>query len=264
MPRDQGAWRRHPDPDADRARPGVRPGRRAGRRRRRLPGQAVRAGGAAGAAARAAPAQRRGRRPAPVRRYRTRCRGTPGKPPRRPAAADQDRIRVARIVRPQPGPGALTYADIRIGLGVRFRPGIERAVGLYQLFAAKDGRAAADPDRPRARLRAAGRGMSLRTRLAIAVGVVVFCALAIVAAVVYPAVGANLRGKNDQSLARVAKEAPAIAAKLKQAGAVGQLVPFGSTQLQIVPDAVAGPTNGFVGITDHDVQVASGRGKPYF
>jgi signal transduction histidine kinase len=106
--------------------------------------------------------------------------------------------------------------------------------------------------------------MSLRTRLAIAVGVVVFCALAIVAAVVYPAVGANLRGKNDQSLVRVAKEAPAIAAKLKQAGAVGQLVPFGSTQLQIVPDAVAGPTNGFVGITDHDVQVASGRGKPYF
>ena len=39
--------------------------------------------------------------------------------------------------------------------------------------------------------------MSLRTRVAIAVGVVVFCALAIVAAVVYPAVGANLRGKND-------------------------------------------------------------------
>ena len=39
--------------------------------------------------------------------------------------------------------------------------------------------------------------MSLRTRVAIAVGVVVFCALAIVAAVVYPAVGANLRGQND-------------------------------------------------------------------
>ena len=106
--------------------------------------------------------------------------------------------------------------------------------------------------------------MSLRTRVAIAVGMVVFCALAIVAAVVYPAVGANLRGKNDQSLVQVAKEAPTIAAKLKQAGTVGQLVPFGTTQLQILPDAAAGPTNGFVGITGHDVQVAAGKGQPYF
>jgi len=106
--------------------------------------------------------------------------------------------------------------------------------------------------------------MSLRTRVAVAVGVVVFCVLAIVAAVVYPAVGANLRGKNDQSLVQVAKEAPTIAAKLKQAGTVGQLVPFGNTQLQILPGAAAGPTNGFVSITDHDVQVANGNDKPYF
>jgi signal transduction histidine kinase len=106
--------------------------------------------------------------------------------------------------------------------------------------------------------------MSLRTRVAIAVGAVVFCALAIVAAVVYPAVGANLRGQNDKSLVQVAKEAPTIAAKLKQAHTVGQLVPFGNTQLQILPDATAGPTNGFVGITDHDVQVADGKDNPYF
>jgi two-component system, OmpR family, sensor histidine kinase MprB len=106
--------------------------------------------------------------------------------------------------------------------------------------------------------------MSLRTRVAVAVGVVVFCVLAIVAAVIYPAVGANLRGKNDQSLVEVAKEAPTIAGKLKQAGTVGQLVPFGTTQLQILPGAAVGPTNGFVGITDHDVQVARGNDKPYF
>jgi signal transduction histidine kinase len=106
--------------------------------------------------------------------------------------------------------------------------------------------------------------MSLRTRVAVAVGVVVFCALAIVAAVVYPAVGANLRGKNDQSLVQVAKEAPTIAGKLKQAGTVGQLVPFGTTQLQILPGAAVGPTDGFVGITDHDVQVARGSDEPYF
>jgi signal transduction histidine kinase len=106
--------------------------------------------------------------------------------------------------------------------------------------------------------------MSLRTRVAVAVGVVVFCVLAIVAAVIYPAVGANLRGKNDQSLVQVAKEAPTIAGKLKQAGTVGQLVPFGTTQLQILPGAAVGPTNGFVAITDHDVQVARGNDKPYF
>ena len=106
--------------------------------------------------------------------------------------------------------------------------------------------------------------MSLRTRVAVAVGMVVFCALAIVAAIVYPAVGASLRGKNDQSLAQVAKEAPRIAAKLKQAGTVGQLVPFGNTQLQILPAAAVGPTNGFVAITDHDVRVADGNDRPYF
>jgi two-component system sensor histidine kinase MprB len=106
--------------------------------------------------------------------------------------------------------------------------------------------------------------MTLRTRVAIAVGAVVFGALAIVAAIVYPAVGANLREKNDQALIRVAKQAPMIAAKLKQAGTVGQLVPFGATQLQILPDATAGPTNGFVGLTAHDVQVADGKAGPYF
>jgi signal transduction histidine kinase len=107
--------------------------------------------------------------------------------------------------------------------------------------------------------------VSLRTRVAIAVGAVVFGALAIVAAVVYPAVGANLRGQDDQSLVQVAKEAPTIAAKLKRGGTpLGELVPFGNTQLQIVPDPVVGPTNGFVGITDHDIQVARGSDQPYF
>ena len=106
--------------------------------------------------------------------------------------------------------------------------------------------------------------MSLRTRVAIAVGLVVFCALAIVAAVVYPVVGANLRGKNDAAMMEVAENVPAISAQLKQARTIGQLVPFGSTQLQILPDAAVGHTAGFVDITDHDIQVASGDDKPYF
>ena len=46
--------------------------------------------------------------------------------------------------------------------------------------------------------------MSLRTRVAIAVAAVVFGALAVVAAVVYPAVGANLRTQEDASLVLVA------------------------------------------------------------
>ena len=84
--------------------------------------------------------------------------------------------------------------------------------------------------------------MSLRTRVAIAVGAVVFCALAVVAAVVYPAVGSNLHKQEDESLVQVARQAPATAAKLKQAQApFGQLVPLGQTQLQIVPDAAARP-----------------------
>jgi signal transduction histidine kinase len=106
--------------------------------------------------------------------------------------------------------------------------------------------------------------MSLRTRVAIAVGAVVFGALAVVAAVVYPAVGANLRGQDDDSLVQVAGNAQTIAAKLKQSHTVGQLVPFGSTQLQILPDVTVGPVNGFVGVTGHDVQVAYGKAKPYF
>jgi two-component system, OmpR family, sensor histidine kinase MprB len=107
--------------------------------------------------------------------------------------------------------------------------------------------------------------MSLRTRVAIAVGVVVLGALAVVAAVVYPAVGAQRRSQNDQTLVQVAKQAPEIAAKLKKSRTpLGQLIPFGDSQLQIVPDATAGPTDGFVGITGHDVQVARGSATPYF
>ena len=107
--------------------------------------------------------------------------------------------------------------------------------------------------------------MSLRNRVTIAVGAIVFGALAIVAAVVYPAVGANLRANNQESLMQVAKKAPAIAARLKRSGtAFGQLVPFGNTELQILPGASVGPTNGFVSISARDVRVADGQAKPYF
>jgi two-component system sensor histidine kinase MprB len=106
--------------------------------------------------------------------------------------------------------------------------------------------------------------MSLRARVAVAVGAIVFGALAIVAAVVYPVVGANLRGRNDDALVQVAKNAPVIAGKLKKAGTLGQLVPFGNTELQILPGAQVGRANGFVAVTEHDVAVARGAAKPYF
>jgi signal transduction histidine kinase len=83
--------------------------------------------------------------------------------------------------------------------------------------------------------------------------------------VIYPAVGANLRRQADESLLRVAEQSPTIAAKLKQTRApFGQLVPFGDTQLQIVPDPAVGRTNGFVKITAHDARVADGNDAPYF
>ena len=106
--------------------------------------------------------------------------------------------------------------------------------------------------------------MSLRARVAVAGGVVVFCALAIVAAVVYSVVGANLRGQFDESLVQVAANAPTVAAKLKQTSTIGQLVPFGSTQLQILPVDEASSADGFLDVSDHDVKVASGQDKPYF
>jgi signal transduction histidine kinase len=106
--------------------------------------------------------------------------------------------------------------------------------------------------------------MNLRTRVAIAVGAVVFGALAAVAVVVYPAVGANLRAQNDASLVKAAQQAPNIAGKLKRTDTLGQLVPFGTALLQILPGATVGPTDGFVGVTTKDVAVADGNGKPYF
>src|SRR5262249_26933479 len=53
--------------------------------------------------------------------------------------------------------------------------------------------------------------------------------------------------------------------KLTQPGPLlVRLVLFRNTQVQILPGAAVGPTNGFVSLTDHDVQVASGNDKPYF
>ena len=126
------------------------------------------------------------------------------------------------------------------------------------VFATREGGAQQRPDG------CAGSTVSLRARVAIAVGVVVLCALTIAAAVIYPAVAANLRDQTDQSLLQVARDAPTVAGKLKQTGTLGQLVPFGNTQLQILPGVAPGPTDGFVGVSAHDVLVARGQDQAYF
>ena len=41
-------------------------------------------------------------------------------------------------------------------------------------------------------------------------------------------------------------------------------MPFGSTELQILPGAQVGRANGFVPVTEHDVAVARGTAQPYF
>jgi signal transduction histidine kinase len=107
--------------------------------------------------------------------------------------------------------------------------------------------------------------MSLRARVAVAVGLVVFCVLAIVAAVVYPTVSASLLTKSDQSLKQVAANAPGVAAKLKKSGSpIGQVVPFGDTQLQILTAPALGPSDGFVSVTGQDIAVATGKQAAYF
>ena len=100
--------------------------------------------------------------------------------------------------------------------------------------------------------------------MAIAVGVVVFSALAVVAAVVYPAVARICAVRT--TIAHPGGGRRANDNGTAQAGCypLGQLVPFGDSELQILPAAAVGPTNGFVGITGRDVLVASGTDKPYF
>ena len=78
--------------------------------------------------------------------------------------------------------------------------------------------------------------MSLRTRVAIAVGVVVLGALAVVAAVVYPAVGAKPARAERPDAGAGDQQAPQIATKLKKSRTpFGQLVPFGDRSCRSCP-----------------------------
>ena len=138
-----------------------RQGDRADPRRRRLPDQAVRAGGTGGQDPHRAaphPPRRRGRGPgAHLRRHRARpgqLRGPPGRPPGRPVA---DRVPAAALPDAQPRPGADPGADAGPRVGLRLRRLQHRRLDLRRLPAAQAGpaRAGRDPYPARHRLQPA-------------------------------------------------------------------------------------------------------------
>src|SRR5262249_14757509 len=127
-------------------------------------------------------------------------------------------VRAAGAVPAQPGPGAEPDDDLRVGLGVRLRAGVQRDVGLHQLPAVEAGgrrRAAADPDRPRVGLRAAGRAVNLRSRVGLAGGAVVLGSLAAVSAAVSAALASQLHAQLDAALVDAAKAAPLTLQEIK-------------------------------------------------
>jgi two-component system sensor histidine kinase MprB len=115
--------------------------------------------------------------------------------------------------------------------------------------------------------------VNLRTRVALAGGAVVICALSLVAAILYPAVEAGMRGQIDSSLVLAAHQAPELTRQVKAKMAVsggkaalGDVVlTIGTTAVHFDPAPVAaGPDAKFVDLTGHDVLVADGTDPPYF
>lgn len=109
--------------------------------------------------------------------------------------------------------------------------------------------------------------MRLRTRVALAVAAVVAAALVVVSLVVYPATAAGLAGQHDGELVLAAGQAPRLLDSLKSADSPLPTTPIsvGSTLLQFWPGPLrAGPTDGFVPLSELDEAVAFGKLAPYF
>ena len=133
--------RRHPGADADGPRRRRRPGAGLDAGRRRLPGQALRPGGAAGPAARPAAPPLRGRgRPAAGGRPHPGPLHPRGQRGERSLRADPHRVRPARDVPAPPAPGAHPRGALRPGLGLRLRLGHQLARRLRRLPPAQDSR----------------------------------------------------------------------------------------------------------------------------
>src|SRR5439155_7419733 len=99
-------------------------------------------------------------------------------------------------------PRAAARAHLRPRVGLRLRPGLQRAARLRRLpapQAAGRGGAPARAHGARRRLRAA-RAMTLRTRIAAAAGLAVAVAVIAAAAIVYFAIRSELRGEVERAL----------------------------------------------------------------
>ncbi|MEW9528277.1 ATP-binding protein [Microbispora sp. NPDC049125] len=108
--------------------------------------------------------------------------------------------------------------------------------------------------------------MSLRTRVALAGGAVVMAALLAASLILYGALDANLHDQLDTSLVRGAATSTDVLRQLKRKDDVDQgPVKVGGTAVQFVPSPVkAGPTLGFLPLTERDVRVSQDNEPPYF
>jgi two-component system, OmpR family, sensor histidine kinase MprB len=115
--------------------------------------------------------------------------------------------------------------------------------------------------------------VKLRSRLALAGGTVVFSALAVVSAVLYPALASKLRAQTDQALVDAAAAAPLTIGQIKDKltrdpngpGFPTQPLDLGSSLLQVIPDvAEPGAGAGLAPVDERDQAVAVGAARPYF
>ncbi|MFG1806439.1 ATP-binding protein [Streptomyces sp. NPDC049040] len=121
--------------------------------------------------------------------------------------------------------------------------------------------------------------MTLRNRLALAGGAVVFAALVLASLVLYPSLRVKLNDQHDAGLVTAAAQAPDLIRAFKEknaakvepdAGPGRSVIPekpvdVGPTLVQfVIPPVAAGPTDGFVDISDRDAAVADGTQPAYF
>src|ERR671914_723803 len=192
------------DPDAHRARRGRRPDRRPRRRRGRLPRQAVRRQGAEGPPPGPPAAKLGGRGPghARLRGAAARQRASRGEGRRTVCRAHPHGVPAPRAPHAEPAQGAAARADLRAGVGLRLRAGLERASRVRGVPApqARGNRGSpAGAHGARGRIRPAG-AVTLRARIAAAAGLAVALAVIAAALAVYLGVRGQLRGELDESL----------------------------------------------------------------
>jgi two-component system sensor histidine kinase MprB len=113
--------------------------------------------------------------------------------------------------------------------------------------------------------------VNLRTRIGLAGGAVVFGALTVVSAVLYPTEVGQVRRQTETALVNGAAAAPQTLSQIKeQLSATGgkpfptEPLDLGPLLLQIVPDLTASPGDSLAPIEDRDRLVAKGVDPPYF